>query len=462
MRRFIKALFAPVDIASLVWFRIVFGIILLVEALRFITKGWIEAYYVAPAFLFKYYGFSWVQPWPAWGMHLHFWVLAVAGAGIALGFFYRICCAVYFLGFTYVFLLDQTHYLNHHYLVCLLCFLMIWMPAHHALSVDAWLRPGLRTSYVPAWPTGLLRAQLCIVYFMAGLAKLNGDWLAGEPMRAWLLRRTGYPVLGPYFAEPWMPYFFSYSGLVFDLLVVPMLIWRRTRLLAFFLAAVFNLTNCYLFKIGIFPWMALGATILLFQPRLPHLFPVLWQPVQGVAKAPSASAERQKIIATLAAVYITLQLLIPFRHWLYPGNVAWTEEGHRFSWRMMLRRKAGALSIHVRNPATNESWTVLPHDYLTTRQSSKASTRPDMILQLCHHVAADLAARGLPGMEVRALSTVSLNGRPARFMIDPEANLAAEPRTLAPAAWISPFQNDPIPKFAQPPKVANPPSEMTE
>lgn len=436
-QRLLGVAFAPVDIASLVWFRIVFGLLMMVEALRYIGKGRIWSYYLEPEFHFKYYGFSWVEPWSEWGMHLHFWGLAVCGLGIALGLFYRVCASLFFLGFTYVFLLDQSRYLNHHYLVCLFAFLMIWVPAHRALSVDAWMRPRIRSSMAPTWALWLLRAQMLIVYGLAGIAKLNADWLAGEPVRSWLLRRTDYAVLGPYFAEPWMAYVVSYSGLIFDLAVVPLLIWKRTRGLAFSLAILFNLTNSWLFDIGIFPWVTLGATILLFQPRLPHFFPTLWSaPHQGVQNEVRSGLGKNWIVGCVA-MYLLLQILIPFRYLLYPGDVAWTEQGHRFSWRMMLRSKSGDLSLHVHDPSTGESRPLQPLDYLTASQYYKAKTRPDMILQLCHHVAEDMRAHGHSHVEVRALVWVSLNGRKPQLLVDPEVDLAAEPRTLGNATWIT-------------------------
>lgn len=433
-----RGLLAPASIASLAWFRVAFGTIMFVEVWRYFVNGRIHDYYVAPSFHFKYYGFSWVEPWPGWGMYLHFGILGAAALGIAFGCFYRVCAAVWFLGFTYVFLLEQACYLNHHYLVCLLSFLMVLVPAHRAFSIDAWRRPAWRRGTVPTWCLWLLRFQMCLVYFMAGVAKITPDWLAGEPMRAWLLRRAHYPVLGPWFTEPWAPYFFSYGGLLFDLLVAPMLCWRRTRWLAFGFAILFNLTNSWLFGIGIFPWMALGATILLFQDRLPQPFPSLWRPAPGLAPGPRAP-EAPRVLLVVAGVYVVLQILVPFRHWLYPGDVAWTEEGHRFSWRMLLRSKSGHLSFHVHNPDTGDSWTIFPQNHLTERQYQKCRTRPDMILQAAHYLAADLAAHGVPRAEIRALSSVSLNGRPHAQLIDPEIDLAAEPRHLWTAHWIKPL-----------------------
>ncbi len=236
-------LFAPVDIAFLVLFRIAFGGIMLWQVWRYFDYGWIQRYYIDPLFHFSYFGFGWVQPWAGDGMYFHFYALGVLAAFIMVGLWYRVSAALFFLGFTYVFLLDQAHYLNHFYLISLISLLMIFLPAHRALSLDALLRPSLRSKTVPAWPLWLLRAQIGIALFYGGLAKLNVDWLRGEPMRMWLADRTAFPLVGHLFTEEWMVYFISYGGLLYDLLAVPFLLWRRTRLAAFAVTVFFHVSN---------------------------------------------------------------------------------------------------------------------------------------------------------------------------------------------------------------------------
>jgi len=207
LRRLCAALFNPVDISFLVFFRILFGGVMLWEVYRYFTYDWITRYYVDPAVTFTYYGFSWVKPWPGPGMYIHFFVLGLAAAGVMVGFLYRIAAPVYFLAFTYSFLLDQTRYLNHFYLVCLISFLMCFLPAERAFSVDALLRRNIRSAVVPAWTLWLLRAQVGIPYFYGGIAKLNSDWMyGGEPMRSWLHPLTRVPGAGPIFTADWVVY----------------------------------------------------------------------------------------------------------------------------------------------------------------------------------------------------------------------------------------------------------------
>ena len=268
---FRERLLAPVDIASLVYFRIVFGVVMVWEVWRYFSHDWISLIWIEPRFHFSYWGFDWVKPLPGDGMYLYFYVLGILAVLIALGLFYRVSATLFFLAFTYMFLLEKARYLNHFYLICLVSFLLIFLPTQRAFSLDAWRRSGIRSDTAPAWSLWLLRAQIGIVYFYGGLAKLNSDWLSTGTIQELLASRTDFPIIGPYFTQGWMVSLFSYGGLLLDLLVVPLLLWRKTRLLAFVAATTFHVTNARLFDIVIFPWFMIAATMLFFRPDWPRL-----------------------------------------------------------------------------------------------------------------------------------------------------------------------------------------------
>lgn len=456
--RLSERLFARVDIASLVYFRIAFGAIMLKELWRLFGDGWIERNWIEPRFHFTYFGFGWVQPWSGIAMHAHLLALDMLAIFIMVGLFCRISAALFFIGFTYLFLLEQARYLNHYYFVSLVSLLMVFVPAHRAFSLDVWRRPSLRSQTAPAWSLWILRAQMGIVYFYGGLAKLNRDWLRGEPMRRWLAHRTDYPFLGPYLTEEWAVWFFAYGGLLFDLLVVPGLLWRRTRIIAFVSAVFFHLMNGWLFNVGVFPWFSIAATALFFSPDWPRRVvnrvrarlgaAEVPPPSDATASAPTGSGERwPRTTMTILGVYMAIQLLVPLRHWLYPGNVSWTEEGHNFSWRMMLRVKSATAEFFITEPARGTTWKIDPLEYLTRWQFRNMSKRPDMILQFCHHLAAEMRRQGHGRVEVRAHVAVSLNGREPQLLVNPRVDLAAQPRTILPARWIVPLTT-PLPAAA--------------
>ena len=459
MTHWTRRLYEPVDAASLACFRILFGGIMVWEVLRYFSHDWITRYYIVPVFHFSYYGFDWLRPWPGNGMYVHFVVIGILALYVALGFFYRISTILFFFAFTYVFLLDQAQYLNHFYLVCLIGFLMMFAPAHRIASLDAWLSPSRRSETVPAWSVWMFRLQFCLVYFYAGVAKLNDDWLRGEPMRSWLARRTDFCLLGPFlrvgrwFTEEWVVYGFAYGGLLLDLAIAPLLLWRKTRPYAFAAGVFFHLTNNWLFQIGIFPWFAIAGMLLFFDPDWPRrIFNWPRSDTVGLSDSPvPATMQRRwsdRAAIGILAVHLVLQAIVPLRHLLYPGDVSWTEEGHRFSWHMKLRDKSAKAVFRATDPATGETWTIDLSRSLTPRQAKKMASRPDMVLQFCHFVAEQLHKSGRPGVEIRTEVWVSLNGRPLAPLIDPTVDLATVPRSLGHATWILPL-SEPLPGSAQ-------------
>ncbi|HEY8516533.1 MAG TPA: HTTM domain-containing protein [Candidatus Binatia bacterium] len=432
--RVVDKLFSPVDASSLGAFRILFGVVMFAEVGRYFVEGRIWRYYIEPKFLFTYELAPFVKPWPGAGMYVHFAVMGVCALGIVLGFHTRLATALFGLGYTYVFLLDKAQYNNHYYLISLLCLLMTVVRANRWASIDRW-RSGA-PSVVPFWNLFLLRAQVFLVYFFAGVAKLNSDWLGGEPMRSWLRERAHYPVLGPFFTTEAAAYFFSWGGAIFDLSIGFLLLSRRTLPIAFLLILVFNMTNHWLFDIGVFTFLMICATILFDEPDVPRR--LFGQPAPALVPEPSDTRSRHRaLVLGFLGLYLTVQTLLPLRHFLYPGNVSWTEEGHRFSWHMKLRSKRGKLKVLVTDPSTGRTWKADLGEDLTPRQMTKMAARPDMIFQYVHYLRDKLERQGIRNPIIKVDSRMSLNRRPYQHAIDPNVDLAKEPKLLlAHAPWL--------------------------
>jgi hypothetical protein len=215
--------------------------------------------------------------------------------------------------------------------------------------------------------------------------------------------------------------------------MVPFLLWRRTRWLAFAAALFFHLMNAWLFPIGIFPWFMIGALLLFLPPE--------WFPTVNMSAPASiaVSSRSQAVILMGVSAYFAWQLLFPFRHWLYPGDVAWTEEGHRFSWRMRLRDKEGAARFFVTDLQNNQVWEANPYQYLNPRQYGKMSGNPDMILQFVHHLEDELYAEGFEDVAIRVWAPTVLNERVPQVMIDSSMDLTEVRRTLAPINYVVPL-----------------------
>ena len=302
--------FAPIDIASLVFFRIAFGVLMAWQVCHYFYHGWVRQFWIEPHFLFKYYGFSWVRPWPGNGLYIHVAILGVLALFIAMGFLYRLSTTLFFIGWTYLFLLDEGLWRNHPYLISLFSFLLIFVPANRAFAVDSWLRPSIRTETIPTSTLWILRFQMGVVYFFAGIAKINPDWFHAEQIRAMLIVSGQPALLAQFLAKPAVYYTFAYSSLAFDLSIVALLLWRRTRIAAFCLAVVFHLINARLFPLEVFPWFSIAATTLFLSPEWPRRVFTLFRkpaPMHRVEKVAPPVQWKQNLILSAVTVYVAIQ-----------------------------------------------------------------------------------------------------------------------------------------------------------
>ena len=437
---------APRDASSLAVFRILFGLLMVGSISRYFAYGWIDRFYVRPEMHFTYWGLDFVRPLPPTAMTVLLAGLGVFALMIALGLFYRFASVAFFVGFTYVHLLDVSNYLNHYYLVSLVALLFCFLPLHATWSLDARFRPSLRAATLPAWMLYLLRFQIGIVYCFAALAKFGPDWLLhGQPLSIWLHARTDTPIIGPWLDEPMVAIGMSWAGFLYDATIVFWLSWRRSRPFAYVVVLAFHFMTNVFFQIGIFPAVMTIAALVFFEPDWPRQ---LWARVKRVelVKPEVASATRWALprwgVALLAG-WALFHLAMPLRTHLYEGNPNWHEQGMRWSWRVMVREKNGDVAYRVRVNGQTRERVFVPNDYLTREQEIEFAGQPDLVLQLAHHIRDDLESRGYREVEVRADAWVSLNGRPSTRMIDPSVDLARVHDGISPAAWILPAPEGP-------------------
>lgn len=440
VRRWTASLFEPVDGASTAVFRIALGLMIAWDVARYWWFGWIDEYYIRPKYHFGYLWLDWVQPLPGDGMYVHFAVMGVAALLVALGLFYRPAIALLWFLYTWKFLIEKSVYMNHYYLIGLLCFLFIFMPAHHTWSLDRRRHPEWSET-VPRWTVLLLRFQLFVVYFFGAIAKINPDWLRAEPMLSSLAARVpGVPEIATHFPPALLAYPIAYGGILTDSLVPILLCFRRTRLFAFAWALTFHVLNEIFLSIGVFSYLMSLAITIFFDPDWPRRLAARWGWAAATARpaaagpVPAARAAQGLLLAGIA-VYVAVQLTLPLRHFLYPGYVSWTEEGHRFSWHMKLRGKQSRMGIVGTLPTTHTSFAIDPREDLTDRQLRKVFTFPDMLLQYVHFKRDELRALGTDP-EIRVEWRCSLNGAPERLLVDPAADLARVDPSIWPASWI--------------------------
>lgn len=436
-----------VDGASLAVFRMFFGALMAAEAF-YHYYGNIDRWYSPDDFHFTYGFFHWVTPWPGIGMQLHIIAMGVAAIALAFGLFYRAAAISFTVLYAYMCLIEEATYNNHYYLTVLIGILFSVSNAHSAFSLDRHRNLRNLDQSIPFWNLIMFRAQMVIVYFGGGIAKISPDWLRGEPVRHWLANRDDFPLVGRFFHDEWCVYLVAYGGLIFDLGIGFMLLNRRTRLWALPFLFLFHGMNNILFQIGIFPILALAYTLLFFPSDTPRK----WLKRLGMrlsppeTTSPTRSVAYGNVVLVFVCAFLFIQCALPLRHWLYPGNANWTEQGHTFAWHMKLRDKSARGVFRVVDQKGNEVAVIRREqqlDDMHSRKRSRMLARPQLIIQYAHLLRDQYVVFGVESPKVYAEVTASLNGRSFQPLIDPDVDLAAATYSQFRATpWILPLRKD--------------------
>lgn len=441
MRAYLDKTTSPVPLAI---FRIALGVLLFAGVVRFWAKGWIEDLYITPKYYFPFYGLEFVRPWGEY-TYILFALCGIAALLVALGLFYRVASIVLFSSFSYIELIDKSTYLNHYYFISMVCLLMIFLPAHCCLSLDVYRNKRLAASAIPAWCTDAVKLFVCMLYFFAGLAKINSDWLLHAlPLKIWLPAKNDLPLIGLALNYTWVAYAFSWIGCCYDL-SIPFLLWnRRTRPYAYLVVVGFHILTAILFPIGMFPYVMIATALIFFSPEFFQRIIARFSPGQHIGAdggrlAYSLTAQRG--LYGFLILFFVVQVLLPFRYLAYPGNLFWTEQGYRFSWRVMLMEKAGSAEFTVRD-AQGHQVMVDNKAFLTTLQEKMMATQPDMILQYAHILRDHYTRQGFQDPEVYVDSYVTLNGRLGKPMVHPQTNLARLQESFYTKPWILQDEHD--------------------
>ena len=435
--------------ATLAFFRLAFGLMMAFSLIRFTAYGWIEKLYILPQYRFTYYGFSHL---PRLGnyTYLLFLICFLSAVFVAIGYKYKIAISTFFLSFTYIELLDKTTYLNHYYFVSVVAFILIFLPANRFFSVDAYKNSKLRSQFIPKWNVDILKIIIAIVYVYAGLAKINTDWLLeAMPLKIWLPGQSDLPIIGSYLNKNWVHYLFSWTGMIYDLTIPFLLLYKPTRYFAFFLVVVFHVLTKILFPIGIFPYVMIISSLLFFDSKF-HIQVLKY--TSQIFKIPFTKFQNNQLFTptlfnktgnVVVILFVVIQIVFPFRYLLYKEELFWTEQGYRFSWRVMLMEKAGYTQFTVVDSKTNEKIKVNNSQFLTEFQIKQMAFQPDFILEYAHILKNHYSKNGINNPKVFAESYVALNGRLSRLYIDPKVDLAQEKESFKNKKWILPF-NDTI------------------
>ena len=277
---------------------------------------------------------------------------------------------------------------------------------------------------MPRWVPVAIILQMWIVYTYAAIAKIYPDWFSGAFPATLMAGKANYWLVGDILQLEWVHLSIAWFGFFFDLLIVPLMLWRKTRPFAFGAAIFFHLFNSFIFHIGIFPYLALAMMIFFFHPKKIHSLFVKSKKEFYNKKEVIVPAYSKPLLIFFGGWFL-VQLALPVRHHFFEDDVLWTEEGHRLSWRMMLRSKGGSSTFKVVEKGTTDTIYVNPGLYLTDKQVRAVSTKPDLIWQFSQRLKRIYAEQG-KDVQVFVNSRVSVNGRPYQQFIDPKVDLANE------------------------------------
>lgn len=418
-----KFLFKHIDNSGLIVFRIVFGLLCFLESFGAVLTGWIKRTLIEPQFTFSFIGFEWLQPLSGDWMYVYYIIMSIFGLLIMVGYKYRFSMLMFALMWTTTYFMQKSSYNNHYYLLCLLSFLMVFLPANRYASLDVKITPSLKRISIPGWCKWIFVIQLFILYTYASIAKLYPDWLDTSVIALLMKGKASYPLIGDLLQQKSVHYFIAYGGILFDGLIIPLLIFKPTRKYAFFASIFFHLFNSIVFQIGIFPYLALAFSLFFFEPKVIRNLFLKRKPFYNSNEV-ILPAYHTALVALLC-LYFFIQIALPLRHHFFKDDVLWTEEGHRLSWRMMLRAKSGRVTFTVIDDATNNTIPIKIGDYLTKKQQRGVSTKPDFIWQFSQHLKQDFAKKGI-AIKVYVRAYVSVNGKPAKQLIDPKVDIANE------------------------------------
>ncbi|MFD2892066.1 HTTM domain-containing protein [Flavobacterium chuncheonense] len=413
----LEKIFKPIDNAPLIIFRIFFGFLLACESFGAIATGWVKAVFIDTQFTFSFIGFNWLQPLPGSGMYFYFIAMGILGLMIMLGLRYRFAIIGYTILWAGVYFMQKTSYNNHYYLLLLISFIMIFLPANQDKALDIKLGLVHEKKTMPYWISLIFIIQISIVYFYAAVAKIYPDWLDGTFTKN-LLSGTKLPssVL-ELFRQKWFYLFIAYTGIIYDFLIVPLLLLKKTRTLALIASLCFHLFNAIVLQIGIFPFFALSFALFFYEPE--KMRRIFLREKSTPDQNTNSDFSQKKLLYLLILPFLVIQIALPLRHHVIEGDVLWTEEGHRLSWRMMLRERSGYILIKIKDNTTGK---IHFYDYrknLSNKQANQLAVKPDFIWQYCQRIKEEYAGQDI---SIFIDCKNSINRKETQRLIDPETD----------------------------------------
>lgn len=438
----INHLLRPVPIYPLVLLRVLFGSGLFLWTIWMMVSGNLVEMFSEPLYFFHYDGLEWLKPIPFPGMVLVFGLMAALALFISAGFYFRISCALFLLGICYFTFIDRAQYLSYYYYLIVLLAMLMVSPAHRVFSFDLLKNPTLRVDYVPLWVIRAFQIQVIMLFYFAGMAKLNADWLLlGQPIGLWLTTFFEVDATNPYFASgAVLPLVLSWLLILFDFIIPPFLFDTRTSGKAIRLLAVVQITAWLFFPTGFFPWLVLFSCSIFVSPwpahdlisRISYFLNDFYRfpPEVFEKKSELALTYRNKfMIPFILGLFMVLQVGLPVFLFLKWGSQTWEDKAFRFSWDIRLLEKKSTLSFFIVNKESGIKNEVLPENYLNNKQLSRVSSDKELIVKFAEHLQNTACSDCIERPEIYVQSSLSLNGKSPMKLFESDKDVIHQFRT---------------------------------
>lgn len=428
----------PSDPLPVVLFRVVFGIIMTIEMISYWNIPFIDELILKPKIHFRFQLLDIVPVGSVVLLKVTLLVATISSVLIAAGRFYKVASILLFVTYTYLFLLDETYYNNHIYMIVNVCLLMIFIGANTGVKTRKEGKAIVTQSTVPFWHILILRFLLFVVYFYGGIAKLNADWMSGATTTEWLRS------FGGVLATKEAALFFAIAGMLFDLIIGFLLFMPKTRYAGIFLVFMFNTSNAIMFKdISIFPYLMIGAMVLFLDPEWVR------KKADWAIRFADWLSDKKKMVASDSPVpvwlyvFFAFHILFPFRLFLFNGNADWTGKAQYFSWHMKSHhRDIKNLTFYLSHDNHPEKIRVPVEEYLVYEQFYVMGHKPEMLVEFARFLKKDLEKKGVVHPKITAVSSISFNGKPPQPMVDSTLDLTTVVvKPFASYDWVLPLAN---------------------
>lgn len=427
-------LFEKTDNTKLTLFRIVFGVLVAIYCWGAMATGWVEQTFVEVPVTFNFIGFEWTYFLIGKTMYGVFALMGVLGLLITIGFLYRISSVLLWFLFGLTFFMQKSNYTDYSYLMLWSCFFMAIVPANRYYSVDSALDLKKYSEVTDKWVILIFKIQVALYYFFSGIAKFSANWLEGDFMRISLEKAIPqyaeshyFQWLVPFLQNLELPSVLSLAVILFNIVVIPLLVFKPTRIIAVCLALVIHSILSFVVKVETFPSVLLAMMIFFFDTETIRNWTF---PFKGRGLIPAKIKQRKyyrSIVTSSFAFLLLLQIYLPLRHYLIPGEVEWTAEGARLAWRANTVHRTGQIEFKVELPPQYPPVKENLNETLPSHQAAMLAVQPDFIWQYVQRLKEKYQQKGYDSIRVYAIkSKISLNGGAFLPYISATTNLAKQ------------------------------------